>query len=96
MRLQIIRGTAILLLIFCSAVSAGAFIGKKREINTTWGKVAIKGTGPVAYFAEGKPLKGKKQFEFEWKDAKWRFVNAKHLDMFKADPAAYAPQYGGC
>ena len=95
MGLQIIRGTAILLLIFCSAVSAGAFIGKKSEINTTWGKVAIKGTDPVAYFTEGKPLKGKKQFEFEWKGAKWRFANAKHLDMFKADPAAYAPQYGG-
>ena len=96
MRRQIIRcSTAILLLIFGSAVSAGAFFGNKSEINTTWGKVAIKGIDPVAYFTEGRPFKGKKQFEFEWKGAKWRFASAKHLEMFKADPEAYAPQYGG-
>lgn len=93
---HIIRGSAaVLLLIFGSVVSAGAFFGKKSEINTSWGNVAIKGTDPVAYFTEGKPLKGKKQFEYEWKGAKWRFANAAHLEMFKTDPEAYAPQYGG-
>ena len=80
---------------FGGADSAVAFVGKKSEINASWGKVAIKGYDPVAYFTEGKPVKGDKQFETEWKGAKWRFANAKHRDMFAADPEAYAPQYGG-
>jgi YHS domain-containing protein len=83
------------MLIAASVGPADAFFGKKSEINTTWGGVAIKGYDPVAYFTEGKPLEGKAEFEVEWKGAKWRFASAEHLAMFKADPEAYAPQYGG-
>ena len=75
--------------------SVSAFLGKKSEINTSWGNVAIKGYDPVAYFTAGKPLEGSKEFETEWRGAKWRFANSKHLELFKADPDAYAPQYGG-
>lgn len=80
---------------FGSTATVEAFFGKKSEINTTWGGVAIKGYDPVAYFTEGKPVKGKEEFEFEWKGAKWRFANARHLELFRGDPEAYAPQYGG-
>lgn len=80
---------------FGGADSVNAFLGKKSKINASWGKVAIKGYDTVAYFTEGKPVKGDKQFETEWKGAKWRFANARHLALFKADPDAYAPQYGG-
>jgi hypothetical protein len=80
---------------FGGAVSVEAFFGTKGEINASWGGVAIKGYDTVAYFTEGKPVKGKEAFEFEWKGAKWRFANAQHLGMFRADPEAYAPQYGG-
>jgi YHS domain-containing protein len=83
------------LLSFGGSVSVGAFFGEKSQINTTWGGVALKGYDTVAYFTEGKPVKGKEEFEYEWKGAKWRFANDRHLQMFKADPLAYAPQYGG-
>jgi hypothetical protein len=67
----------------------------KKKVNTTWFGVAIKGYDPVAYFTEGRPVKGKKEFEFTWQDARWRFASAAHRDLFAAKPERYAPQYGG-
>ena len=67
----------------------------KSFINKNWQGIAIKGYDPVAYFVEGRAIKGKKQFEFKWQDAKWRFANQKNLEMFSGDPDKYAPRYGG-
>ena len=57
--------------------------------------LALEGHDPVAYFTEGRPVEGAAQFETEWNGAKWRFSSAENLETFKADPEAYAPQYGG-
>lgn len=67
----------------------------KDRVNTNWWGVALKGYDVVAYFEMGKAVKGDKDFEYKWQGAKWRFANARHLELFKADPEAYAPQYGG-
>jgi hypothetical protein len=56
--------------------------------------LAIKGYDPVAYFTDGKPMRGTAEFEFEWDDRRWRFANAEHRDIFKASPVRYAPQFG--
>lgn len=56
---------------------------------------AVSGYDPVAYFTDGKPVKGSKEFTWEYMGAEWRFASQEHLDMFRADPEAYAPQYGG-
>lgn len=59
--------------------------------------LAIKGYDPVSYFPEGgaKPAKGSKKFEFVRDGVRYRFTNAAHRDLFKADPEKYAPAYGG-
>jgi hypothetical protein len=65
-------------------------------VNTgLFGGVAIMGYDTVAYFTEGRPMKGSEEFAYEWLGTPWHFANAKHRDMFAADPAKYAPQYGG-
>ncbi|CCQ73454.1 YHS domain-containing (seleno)protein [Magnetospira sp. QH-2] len=64
------------------------------EIHTSNG-VAIDGYDPVAYYTEGRPMEGAKDFTWEWKGADWRFASAENRDLFKADPEKYAPQYGG-
>jgi YHS domain-containing protein len=56
---------------------------------------AINGYDSVAYFTVGKPVMGKDAFVFEWMGAKWKFASQANLDLFKANPAKYAPQYGG-
>ncbi len=57
--------------------------------------LAVSGYDPVAYFDEGAPVKGKKEFSLEHDGATWRFSSGDNLAKFKADPEAYAPQYGG-
>jgi YHS domain-containing protein len=57
--------------------------------------VAVGGYDPVAYFTDGKPVAGTTEFTLEHGGAVWRFASAANRDAFKADPAKYAPQYGG-
>lgn len=66
------------------------------EFNTGYfGNVAIEGYDTVAYFTEGRAHKGSPEFSAEYGGAVWHFANAENRDRFVADPAAYAPQFGG-
>lgn len=56
---------------------------------------AIRGYDSVAYFTENKPVKGKEEFSTDWNGAKWLFASKENLNLFKANPEKYAPQYGG-
>jgi YHS domain-containing protein len=58
-------------------------------------KLIIKGYDPVAYFTTGKPVKGSKDFEYQWMGATFRFSSKENLELFKKTPGKYAPQYGG-
>ena len=87
-----------------STLAAGAAItlapvmaqAAKAEIYTGFlSSSAVGGYDPVAYFSKNMPVKGKKQFSMKWKDAWWYFASAENLAKFKANPVAYAPQYGG-
>src|ERR1044071_8897389 len=72
-----------------SAASAGDVV------NTLFGGVAIEGYDTVAYFTDGKAMKGSEEFAYDWLGTPWQFASAKHRDMFAADPEKYAPQFGG-
>ena len=57
--------------------------------------LALQGHDPVAYFTQGGPLSGSPEWEADWQGLRWRFASARNLAAFLADPAAFAPQYGG-
>lgn len=57
--------------------------------------IAINGYDPVAYFTEGKPVKGLSEFSSDWNGATVLFASEAHKKMFDADPEAFAPKYGG-
>ncbi|WP_020590826.1 YHS domain-containing (seleno)protein [Kiloniella laminariae] len=57
--------------------------------------VAINGYDPVAYFAQGKPVKGTEKLSYEWMGAEWYFSTEDNLSAFKSMPEKFAPQYGG-
>jgi YHS domain-containing protein len=91
---RICMGIAFALLLGASLHARPAIAGG--IINSSLlGGVAIDGYDPVAYFAEGKPVEGSSDFEYEWMGATWRFASAADRDQFAADPEKYAPQYGG-
>ncbi len=76
-------------------IAAPASTAVASTINTTLFGTAIKGYDPVAYFTEGRPLKGSRRHAYEWQDATWHFASAEHKALFAANPERYAPQYGG-
>jgi YHS domain-containing protein len=49
----------------------------------------------VAYFREGRPVRGLSRFTHEWRGATWRFSSAANRDAFAANPEGFAPAYGG-
>ena len=66
--------------------------------DSAWGdepRLSISGYDPVAYFANGKPVQGKAEFEYLWHRLRWRFANNDHRDLFMKSPDRYAPQYDG-
>ena len=56
--------------------------------------VIIEGYDAVAYFTDGKPVKGNEQFKTEYNGSIYWFASADHLELFKKEPTKYAPQYG--
>jgi YHS domain-containing protein len=57
--------------------------------------VAIKGYDTVAYFKDGKALKGSGAFTFPWHGMTWHFSSKENRDLFAGSPEKYAPQYDG-
>jgi hypothetical protein len=65
-----------------------------RAVNNASG-IALRGYDTVAWFAEGAPRRGSAAFAVEHAGANWHFANARHQALFAADPAAFAPAFGG-
>jgi hypothetical protein len=83
--------------VFVVAAAAGtASACADDSVNTGYfGGVAIMGYDTVAYFTEGKAVKGSEEYSYEWLGTPWHFANKKHQEMFMSEPTKYAPQYGG-
>lgn len=90
-----------LLLLFAAAL-AGAGLpiaaahAKAAPIYTgAFSNLAVGGHDAVAYFSEGRPVKGDAAFTLKHAGAEWRFASAANRDLFAAAPERYAPQFGG-
>ena len=93
-----IRGMKTLLLgltLGLAATAAHAQLHAGGEYNSTYANIGIKGYDPVAYFKVGKSVKGSERYTIDHGGVTWHFSSAENRDAFKANPAAYAPQYGG-
>lgn len=59
------------------------------------GGIAIKGYDVVAYYSLGEARLGTDEFAAQWQGAYWYFSSEKNRELFKKDPDAYLPQFGG-
>jgi YHS domain-containing protein len=93
-------------LVVMAALLAGAAAGSMgalAEVRTvaqamtpaTPERLGLRGYDPVAYFKLSRPTPGVMQYEYVYDGVRYRFANAQHLDLFKANPDKYAPQFGG-
>ncbi len=74
-------------ILFASITHAGDFYEKDGA--------AIRGHDPVAFFTEGRPVKGSTTYSAIHKGSVFLFATAANRDLFKADPTRYAPLYDG-
>jgi YHS domain-containing protein len=90
-----------MLFLFTGCASRGAYVEGEGEngryfVNTDENGVALQGGhDPVAFFTEGKPVKGASRFEARHEGARYWFASEANLRTFEADPHKYTPAYGG-
>jgi YHS domain-containing protein len=67
----------------------------KTLLNLNSSGIAIQGYDPVAFFTDGKPVKGDPKFVSKRDGAIYFFASKEHKDLFNAGPEKYEPQFGG-
>lgn len=65
------------------------------SINIDEQKIILQGYDPVAYFTEQTPTQGDKQLSTTYGGAIYLFASEENLKAFQANPAKFAPQFGG-
>lgn len=85
------QSISLILLIFCLTVISQA---QQSPVFIANGH-AIKGYDAVAFFTNSRPVPGADSLRLEWEGATWLFSTKENLESFRAEPAKYAPQYGG-
>ena len=68
---------------------------KHPKLNLDEKGVILKGYDAVAYFKEGKAVKGDPKYSSTYEGATYYFASADDKDAFDKSPAKYKPQYGG-
>ncbi|MFT3934675.1 MAG: YHS domain-containing (seleno)protein [Chitinophagaceae bacterium] len=67
---------------------------RKQQFNLHDG-IAISGYDAVAYFTEGKAVKGNKDNAVVYQGVLYYFSSVANKEAFKKEPAKYEPAYGG-
>ena len=75
-------------------VTSGSGTSSKPAVFST-SAGAIRGYDTVAYFTEGRAVKGDRTYTYSWNGAHWYFSIQENRDLFRENPERYAPQYGG-
>ena len=82
-------------LIAASALLFSAFSFAADETQQDANGVILSGYDTVAYFTMNKAVEGDAAISAVHDGAIYRFSSEENRDAFKAEPAKYAPQYGG-
>jgi len=64
-------------------------------VNTDSTGLGIQGYDPVAYFTDGKAVRGNEQNQTSYHAVTYYFASPEHKALFLAKPAMYEPQFGG-
>lgn len=85
---------SLILSIILIALPTGDAALRTKHFNLDNG-VAIKGYDPVAYFAQGKAIKGSSVNSYKYEGITYYFANAEDKNKFAQNPAGYEPAFGG-
>jgi YHS domain-containing protein len=80
----------------CVLGATMAFANEAMPVAVDKNGVAVRGYDPVAYFIDKRAVKGKEKFAVKTDDGViYYFSSLENREIFVADPARYAPQFGG-
>jgi YHS domain-containing protein len=65
------------------------------KVNVDSEGIILKGYDVVAFFKQGKPVKGNPAIESTYQNVTYLFASAADKADFNKDPPKYVPQYGG-
>jgi YHS domain-containing protein len=85
----------IILTLLVAGLALPVLADGKSLLNLDKSGVAIQGYDPVAFFTDGRPVKGDPKFLARHEGAIYFFASKEHEEMFKSDPAKYEPEFGG-
>jgi YHS domain-containing protein len=57
--------------------------------------VSLKGHDPVAYFTDGRPVKGSAGINYDFDETRYLFSSQKNRERFASSPDRYTPQFAG-
>jgi YHS domain-containing protein len=57
--------------------------------------VSLKGHDPVAYFTDGRPVKGSAGINYDFDETRYLFASQKNRERFASSPERYTPQFAG-
>jgi YHS domain-containing protein len=88
-----IKGCISIALLTFAAVASNLLAGQ--VVNVDQNGVALQGYDPVAYFTDGRPVKGAQELAASYNGATYYFASAEHKAQFEREPGKYAPCFGG-
>lgn len=65
-----------------------------RYVSKGPGRLVIAGYDTTSYFNAGQPQRGQARHAVRWQGVTWRFKTAEDAAKFRANPTAFAPQFG--
>lgn len=83
------------LITLASISFASSIFAAQEHVEVNKNGVILAGHDVVSYFFENAAVKGKDKFTATYNDAIYHFSSKNNRNTFKANPAKYAPQYGG-
>ena len=82
-------------LVLLSSVLVSSLSFATITTSTDDNDVILSGYDAVSYFTKAAPTQGVSSISSVYNGAIYHFASEDNRDLFKANPAKYAPQYGG-
>ena len=89
------RKILIAIAVASASFAAPAYADQAPVHTSLLSRVAVGGYDPVAYFTDGRAVRGSADHRITHQGYEYRFASAEHLAAFRANPSRYLPQYGG-
>ena len=89
------KAASIVVVLAVAAMLAGCGTTHATVETSRGEQLMLLGFDPVAYFTDGKPVRGTHTLAASHEGRTYYFATPEHREAFRTAPAKYEPQYGG-